>query len=269
MPFRLTILLLLAIFGAMYLAPDAPPRPERAARAAEGTSVVDATRDRLAAVQEALRGNAPEPGADPVPEATAQPATPPPPAPLAPDAVSRAAPADLPTVTVTPDPVDDGLVTLPGLGFGDTGGDTAAALSLSDAARARAAQAAAAALANAPDDPVAQSVAEAANDLLRGLVADDPAAPAGSAVTVTAPPPDAVPQPTDPTPPPAGQFARITGTAVNLRAGPSTANDVVGQVSEGQTLRVLDPDTDGWATIENPATGENAYIASRFLEILP
>ncbi len=265
MPFRLTILLLLVIFGAMYLAPDAPPRPERAARAPNGPSLVDVTRDRLSAVQDALRGDGPEPGSGPGRDATAQSATPPPPTPLAPDAADSTAPADLPTVTVTPDPVDDGPVTLPGLGFGDPGGDTAAALSLSDAARARAAQAAADALATAPDDPVAQSMAEAANDLLRGLVAGDGAAPA-------APTPPAVivlPQPTDPTPPPAGQLARVTGTAVNLRAGPSTANDVVGQVTFGQTLRVFDADSDGWATVELPATGARAYIASRFLEILP
>jgi len=35
MAFRLTLILLLAIFGAMYLAPDAPPRPDRADRAPE------------------------------------------------------------------------------------------------------------------------------------------------------------------------------------------------------------------------------------------
>ncbi|MGS4945112.1 SH3 domain-containing protein [Meridianimarinicoccus sp. RP-17] len=262
MAFRLTILLLLAIFGVMYLAPDAPPRPDRMA-AADPAPLPPA--ETPAPAEDAAPG--------PLPEAA--PLEPAPPGPAdsagtqdAPDATAAAAPpadspADLPDVTVTPPPDDTGPVTLPGLGFGDPGGDTADALSLSDAARARAARAAANARANTPEDPVVNSVSEAADDLLRGLVAGGQTTSAPP-VTVTTPP-----QPTDTNPPPAAQLGRVTGNAVNLRAGPSTANDVVGQVTLGQTLRVLDPDSDGWATVELPATGARAYIASQFLEVLP
>lgn len=257
MPIRLTILLLLLIFGAMYLAPDAPPRPDRVAAAPS----VPAGSAPSATPDPAPGGMAPT-TPDPLPRAEAPPEpAPPPPALLLPD---RTETADLPTVTVTPPPDDSGPITLPGLGFGASGDDTGAALSLSDGARARAAQAARDALEGAPDNPIVNSVSEAANDLLRGLTADGAATPTPPPVTVITPP-----RPTDPTPPPAGQIARVTGTAVNLRAGPSTANAVVGQVTLGQTVRVLDPDRDGWAAIENPATGNRAFISSRFLDLLP
>jgi hypothetical protein len=265
MPIRLTILLVLAIFGVMYLAPDAPPRPETV------------TADRPA---DAPR-QAPPPAPDPAPPASAPdtqvPDTRAPAAPAddpAPDAradgsaVSGAASAPapgsgggggLPDVTVLPPAGDTGPVALPGLGFDDPGGDAATALSLSEGARARAARAAADAL----DDPRVDSVSDATTDLLRGLAAEDPAATGQPSVTVI------TPQPTDPNPPPAGQLARVTGSAVNLRAGPSTANDVVGQVTFGQTLRVLDTGGNGWAAVELPATGARAYISAQFLEMLP
>jgi hypothetical protein len=267
MPIRLTILLLLAIFGVMYMAPDAPPRPERAAQTDEGNSVLDATRERLSAVQDALRDAAPTqdpgdlpPGSSPsAPQADAP--VQPPPAQLQ---SQRTETADLPNVTVTPPATGTEPITLPGLGFGIADDDTASAMSLSDGARARAAQAAGDTASGALGQPSPTGVADATNDLLRGLVAEDPAAPDTQSAPVTG-----LPQPTDPLPPPSGQLARVTGTAVNLRAGPSTANAVVGQVTLGQTVRVLDPDSDGWATIEVPATGEQAYIAARFLEVLP
>lgn len=251
MAFRLTLILLLVIFGAMYLAPDAPPRADRAPVVADNSTSAPA----------------------PVPSTSAEvPQTvPPPPAALVPapagtdrapvparDTAAATAPDAGPDVgpdvaaagsDAAPDGgPDGGPVVLPGLIFDDPGNDAAAALSMSDAARARAADAA----------------ADATTDLLRGLVGDlTPAAPNSQT-----PPPAGAPQPTDPLPPPAGDLARITGTEVNLRAGPSTAAAVVGRVTEGQTVRVLTPDRDGWSGIEDPASGDEVFIASRFLDIL-
>jgi len=282
MAFRLTILLVLAILGTMYFAPDpGPGAAPRADRAADPAPVPQPTPDSAQPTPESAQPTpeSAQPTPDPAPP-TAQPAPPPvAPAPT-PDRgeTVRVGPPDgddLPTVTALPGATRDGSgtgpgpVALPGIGFGDPGGDTAAALSLSDAARNRAAQATADALANAPDNPLSQGVSQAANDLLRGLVATEPAATGPTVIRPAPVPADAGPRPTDPTPPPAGDIARVTGTTVNLRAGPSTANDVVGQVTFGQTLRVLDPDRDGWATVENPVTGDRAFIASQFLEILP
>lgn len=251
MPIRLTLILLAAIFGAMALAPDAPPRADRS--------------DRAPVV---ARGD-PSAAAPPQADAADRPA-PPPAAALAPnravpvvdaprDGAAATAPAD-PVAPASPSaPADDddgtGAATLPGFVLSDPGNDAAAALSLSDGARSRAADAARAAAAS-----------DATTDLLRGLVGDlaapEPTSPNPS-------PAAPFPQPTDPLPPPAGDLARVTGTAVNLRAGPSTADPVVGQVTFGQTVRVLRDTEDGWSEIENPANGELAYIASQFLETLP
>lgn len=57
----------------------------------------------------------------------------------------------------------------------------------------------------------------------------------------------------------------VTGTRVNLRAGPSTQNRVVGQVTLGDTAEVLsDPGAD-WIRIRVTDTGTEAYIFGRFL----
>lgn len=257
MAFRLTLILLLAIFGAMYLAPDAPPRPDRADRAPEA-----ARSDPPAAVPDT------RPAAPPQADTAGQPA-PPPAAPLVPNAANRTperaadaadtGPDTSPAAEAPADPVatadsDDGTgpVTLPGLVLSDPGDAAGGALSLSDAARTRAAEAA------------RDAASDATTDLLRGLVGDlSPAAP-----TSPNPPPAGQPQPTDPLPPPVGDLARVTGTEVNLRAGPSTATAVVGRVTEGQTVRVLTPDRDGWSGIEDPASGDEVFIASRFLDVL-
>ncbi len=252
MAFRLTLILLLVVFGTMYLAPDAPPRADRAASAdradppprdAPAAAVTDAPRAAQPQADTALRRD-PPPAAPLVPNAADR----------APDPSAGATPDRAPAETVAPDALaaaeddDTGPVVLPDLGLSDPGGDSAGALSLSDAARARAADAA----------------SDATTDLLRGLVGDlSPPAP-----TSPNPPPASPPQPTDPLPPPVGDLARILGTEVNLRAGPSTADAVVGQVTEGQTVRVLTPDRDGWSGIEDPASGEEVFIATRFLDIL-
>ncbi|SES03899.1 SH3 domain-containing protein [Tranquillimonas rosea] len=56
----------------------------------------------------------------------------------------------------------------------------------------------------------------------------------------------------------------VTGSVVNLRSGPSTANEVVGQVSRGEKAEVLEETTDGWFRIRTEST--TAYIYGQFLE---
>ncbi|MGB0661430.1 MAG: SH3 domain-containing protein [Mangrovicoccus sp.] len=66
----------------------------------------------------------------------------------------------------------------------------------------------------------------------------------------------------------ARDFAEVTGSAVNLRAGPSTGNSVVGQVREGQKVEWLSEAATGWAEIRHPDTGEPVYMSSRYLKRL-
>ena len=60
------------------------------------------------------------------------------------------------------------------------------------------------------------------------------------------------------------QLWYVSGSAVNLRAGPSTANEVVGQAMVGQPAEVL-AEVDGWYHIKLSDSGQDAYIYGRFL----
>jgi hypothetical protein len=56
----------------------------------------------------------------------------------------------------------------------------------------------------------------------------------------------------------------VTGTTVNLRAGPGTGNAVVGQVVEGEAAEVLSGQ-DGWYQIRTADGGVEGWIFGRFL----
>lgn len=58
----------------------------------------------------------------------------------------------------------------------------------------------------------------------------------------------------------------VTANAVNLRAGPSTANPVVGQASRGARAEVLEQTDNGWYRIRMSDSGLDAYIFGRFLD---
>ncbi|QDY68281.1 SH3 domain-containing protein [Qingshengfaniella alkalisoli] len=64
------------------------------------------------------------------------------------------------------------------------------------------------------------------------------------------------------------RYARVLGTTVNLRAGPSTIDPVLGQVDAGDRVQLLEGGGNGWARIVNPDTGNPVYMSSQFLEIL-
>lgn len=59
---------------------------------------------------------------------------------------------------------------------------------------------------------------------------------------------------------------RVSGSAVNLRAGPSTGNAVVGSLAEGTLAEPIGDEIDGWIEILDVAGGLRGYMAARFLE---
>ena len=58
----------------------------------------------------------------------------------------------------------------------------------------------------------------------------------------------------------------VAGSRVNLRAGPSTANAVVGSLVRGAAVVVLGEAADGWVELRDEATGRTGFMAARFLE---
>lgn len=61
-----------------------------------------------------------------------------------------------------------------------------------------------------------------------------------------------------------GPLRYVTGSRVNLRAGPGTGNAVVGQVVLGDAAEVLD-DRDGWYQIRTTDGATSGWIFGRFL----
>ena len=57
----------------------------------------------------------------------------------------------------------------------------------------------------------------------------------------------------------------VTGSRVNLRSGPGTSNDVVGQVSNGLQAEVL-ADRDGWYQIRTADGSASGWIFGKFLQ---
>lgn len=63
-----------------------------------------------------------------------------------------------------------------------------------------------------------------------------------------------------------GDLLRVTGTRVNMRAGPSTANRVIDSLPAGTLAEPLGAPVEGWQQIRDVATGRTGYMAARFLE---
>ncbi|SFH54266.1 SH3 domain-containing protein [Palleronia marisminoris] len=61
--------------------------------------------------------------------------------------------------------------------------------------------------------------------------------------------------------------AVVNANRVNLRAGPSTSNQVLDQVVLGQKVQVLDRADNGWTQVRVVDTGREAYIFDRFLNL--
>jgi hypothetical protein len=224
MGFKLTVMLALAIFVAMYFAPgpDGSVKPPHVLERAEK-----------------LRLDEDEP--DFVPVATTPAETPDGAVPVAPETPAEDVAA---AAAQAPEPAGDsgqGLVSepqpIPDLGLNLLGGSEASqALSLSDSVRART---------GGETDEIDLSRPE----ISAAETEEAPAAPL-SPLAVT-------------------RTAEVVATSVNLRAGPSTSNPVVGRVSFGQRVIVVDDTGGGWSAIQHPETGDTVFMASRFLQVLP
>lgn len=60
----------------------------------------------------------------------------------------------------------------------------------------------------------------------------------------------------------------VTGTRVNMRAGPSTDNPVVAALSLGSVTEALGPEIGGWIEIRDLNSGISGFMSARFLEAL-
>lgn len=81
-----------------------------------------------------------------------------------------------------------------------------------------------------------------------------------SAFADPAPEPAVVPeQSTD------GEIWYVAGNSLNVRAGPSTDDEVVGKLSRGEAMLVVAREGDEWAQVRIEGDGIEGYVATRFL----
>lgn len=57
----------------------------------------------------------------------------------------------------------------------------------------------------------------------------------------------------------------VSASAVNLRAGPSTRNGIVGRLTRGTPVLIMGETSTGWSQIKVANSGERGFMASRFL----
>lgn len=60
------------------------------------------------------------------------------------------------------------------------------------------------------------------------------------------------------------RIQRVTATSANVRGGPSTQNAVVGRLTRGEEVAVLET-SDGWSRIRIEGDGVEGWIAARLL----
>lgn len=65
---------------------------------------------------------------------------------------------------------------------------------------------------------------------------------------------------------PGADLFKVSGSRVNLRSGPSTANTVVDSLVGGTVTEMLGEEQDGWVQIRDVSSGLTGYMAARFLE---
>lgn len=103
----------------------------------------------------------------------------------------------------------------------------------------------------------------AARDSLTLVPNKDPALTGAPALTQTnSPAPAAAPEP-------GPAMAEVTGSSVNLRAGPSTGNAVLGRARQGDLVEWVADPAPGWAMIRHPDIQGDLYISSQFLRRVP
>jgi len=57
----------------------------------------------------------------------------------------------------------------------------------------------------------------------------------------------------------------VTARAVNLRAGPSTNNAVVGRATQNDSAEIIEMLPSGWAKVYILETGTEAFMSAQFL----
>ncbi len=62
-----------------------------------------------------------------------------------------------------------------------------------------------------------------------------------------------------------GPVFTVTASAVNLRAGPTTGSRIIGRLTRGQSAELIRDMGNGWAEIRALDTGEEGFMALRFL----
>ena len=65
-----------------------------------------------------------------------------------------------------------------------------------------------------------------------------------------------------------GSLRVVTGSRVNVRSGPSTSHNVLGQVVKAEIVAITEVASDGWVKISVQGDGVEGYIAARFLDNL-
>ncbi len=63
----------------------------------------------------------------------------------------------------------------------------------------------------------------------------------------------------------AGEIWYVAGNSLNVRAGPSTDDAVVGKLSRGEAMLLVAREGDEWAQIRIEGDGIEGYVATRFL----
>lgn len=87
---------------------------------------------------------------------------------------------------------------------------------------------------------------------------------------VAEPAPAPEPQPeAAPEPEPQPQLLYVTGSRVNLRAGPSTDNAVRGQVVRGQAVELVERLDNGWVEIRADGVDGTVFMSGDFLSETP
>jgi hypothetical protein len=106
-------------------------------------------------------------------------------------------------------------------------------------------------------EPLSPDTQAAAGQTEGEQTQDSPGAPPAP---VAAPAPEPVPAPV---------VLYVTGNRVNLRAGPSTANDVVGAVTLGQAVELVADQGNGWVEIRVEGIEATVFMAQDFLSETP
>ncbi|WP_171060592.1 SH3 domain-containing protein [Poseidonocella sp. HB161398] len=61
-------------------------------------------------------------------------------------------------------------------------------------------------------------------------------------------------------------LAQVTGSTVNMRAGPSTSDPVVGRAREGERVEWVSEPAPGWALVRHPRYDGDMYMSSAYLD---